>query len=307
MHNYNHLFYFFICAHFKNISKAATHLKTSQPSLSIQIKTLEENLDMKLFIRNGRSIELTTSGKILFSFCEKMFSETQLISDFIKTKSLNKRENISIGVSEQIERPYIADILGKLIKKFKLTEAPKIRMQTISSSEMISLLKIDKMDLVVTHKRFNAPNLEMLVLDMPIALVGLKKIIYAEHDSNFKIKTFFKNYHGGLVAPIETFKLRSETDMFFSNHNLPQDIVFESGNLSANIRVISEGLGIGFMPIIYTIKEIINGKLAYYMPDNGIWRHSIFVYYSKKSLEKKSIIELLGLFSSSLDIDISRY
>jgi hypothetical protein len=161
------------------------------------------------------------------------------------------------------------------------------------------------MDLVVTHKRFSAPNLEMLALDMPIALVGLKKILYAEHDSNFKIKNFFKNYQGGLVAPIETFKLRSETDIFFSNNNLPQDVVFESGNLSANIRVISEGLGIGFMPIIYTMKEIKNGKLSYFMPPNGIWKHSIFIYYSKKSIEKKSIRELLGQFTSSLDVLIT--
>jgi LysR family transcriptional activator of nhaA len=102
MYNYNHLFYFYICAHFKSISKAATHLKTSQPSLSIQIKTLEENLEMVLFSRTGRSIELTNNGKILFSFCEKMFSETQNISDFIKTKSLYKRENISIGVQSHI-------------------------------------------------------------------------------------------------------------------------------------------------------------------------------------------------------------
>jgi LysR family transcriptional activator of nhaA len=305
MYNYNHLFYFYICAHFKSISKAATHLKTSQPSLSIQIKTLEENLEMVLFSRTGRSIELTNNGKILFSFCEKMFSETQNISDFIKTKSLYKRENISIGVSEQIERPYIADILGNLIKKFKSIEVPKIRMQTLTSSEMISLLKIDKMDLVATHRRFNAPNLELLTLEMPVALVGLRKFLYKDNDSNFKIKSFLKNYQSGLIAPIEPFKLRAETDIFFSNSNLPQDVVFESGNLSANIRAISEGLGIGFMPIIYTIKEIKSGKLSYYMPPNGIWKHSIFIYYTKKSLEKNAIRELVNLFTSSIDVALT--
>ena len=305
MHNYNHLFYFYICAHFKSISKAATYLKTSQPSLSIQIKTLEENLDMKLFSRNGRSIELTNNGKILFSFCEKMFSESQDISDFIKAKSLNKRENISIGVSEQIERPYIADILGNLIKKFKSAEVPKIRMQTLSSNEMISLLKIDKMDLVATHKIVNSPNLESLTLDIPVALIGLKTFLNKTNDSNFKLKNFLRNYQAGIIAPIESFKLRTETDIFFSNNKLPQDVVFESGNLSANIRAISEGLGIGFMPIIYTIKEINNGKLSFYMPPSGIWKHSIYIYYTKKSLEKTAIVELLNLFKSSNNFTIS--
>ncbi|MDD4974729.1 MAG: hypothetical protein PHY93_10290 [Bacteriovorax sp.] len=136
-----------------------------------------------------------------------------------------------IGGSEQIERPYIADILGSLIKKFKSIEVPKIRMQTLSSSEMISLLKIDKMELVATHRKFNVPNLELLTLEMPVALVGLRNFLYKDNESNFKIKSFLKNYQSGLIAPIESFKLRTETDIFFSNNNLPQDVVFESGNL----------------------------------------------------------------------------
>lgn len=302
MYNYNHLFYFYICAQFKSISKGAAYLNTSQPSLSIQIKTLEESLDLDLFFRNGRNLELTNSGKIIFSFCERMFSETQNISNFIKTKTINQRENLTIGVSEQIERPYIADIIGSLIKQYKKTDMPKIKMQTLPSNEMLSLLKINQMDMVVTHEKINSKNWELFTLDIPIALVGVKKH-FSNNNRKNKIKTFFNDYKDGIIIPIDSFKLRTETDLFFSKNNISPDIIFESGNLSANIRAICEGLGVGLMPIIYTLKEIKNGKLSFIMSEGDLWEHSIYIYCSKSSLEKKPILDLINLFKKSVDIN----
>lgn len=306
MYNYNHLYYFFICAQFKSFSKAAVFLKTSQPSLSIQIKTLEEKLDLELFSRTGRSLELTSGGKIIFSFCEKMFAETQNITNYIKNKKTNQRENISIGVSEQIERPYIADIIGGLIKQYRKAEMPKIRMQTLSSNEMLSLLKMDKMDIVVTHERVNIKNIESFTLEVPVALVGLKKILKSNSSSRNKLKAFIGHYDGGLIVPIDSFKLRNETDIFFSKFTTSPDIIFESSNLSASIRAICDGLGVGFLPLIYILKEINSGKLAYLMPENGVWSHSFYIYSSKKSLEKKSIQEIVRLFQNSLKFELPK-
>lgn len=301
-YNYNHLYYFYICAQLKSISKAAAYLRTTQPSLSIQIKTLEEKHGVKLFNRNGRSIELTHDGKIIFSFCEKMFSETKHITNFIKNKSLYERESISIGVSEQIERPYIADILGGLITQTR-EEFPKIRMQTLPSNEMLSMLKMDTIDLVITHDKVSVKNIDFLTLDVPVALAGKRALLDNCSNDRNKIKIFLKNFNGGLIAPIETFKLRIETDIYFSKTSFPPEIVFESSNMSANIRAISEGVGIGFLPLIYISKEIQNKNLTYFMPENGLWTHSIYIYYSKTSINKKSIQNLLKLFQESVQTE----
>ncbi len=300
MFNYNHLYYFFICAQFKSVSKGAAFLKTSQPSLSIQIKTLEENLDIKLFKRTGRSLELTSGGKVIFSLCEKMFAETENLKNFIKNKTAFPKEEISIGVSEQIERPYTADIIGGLIKQYKTKDVPKIRMQTLLSSEMLSLLKMSKMDIVITHERVNMRNIETHTLEIPVALVGVKKYLKENSQNRHKIKNFFNSYEGGLILPIDSFKLRNEIDLFFSKYSTTPEIIFESSNLSASIRAISDGLGVGLLPLIYIQKEIESGKLFYMMPEQGIWTHSIYIYTSKDSLEKKSIQELIRLFQNSI-------
>lgn len=67
MINYNHIYYFYEVARFNSVTKAAEHLRLSQPSLSIQIKTLEQQLGFKLFEKKGRNIVLTDRGQRLYA------------------------------------------------------------------------------------------------------------------------------------------------------------------------------------------------------------------------------------------------
>lgn len=301
MFNYNHLYYFYTCAHFKSISKGALYLKTSQPSLSIQIKTLEAQLGVTLFERNGRNLEMSESGKIIFSFCEKMFAETENIAKYLQTKSLVETPTISIGVSEQIERPFIADIIGELIKKFRpKKDMPKMRMESLDLQEMFTRMRLGKLDLLISHDIQSSKGLEHISLDIPVALVGQKKYLNASGESKQKIISFLRRYNEGIVAPVENFKLRTETDLFCSMNDINLNIVFETSNLAANVRAISEGLGIGFMPLIYVAKDLKDGRVAYLMPPGGFWVHTMHLYYSGDALEKSGMEELLNLFKLSV-------
>lgn len=55
MYNYNHLYYFYSTVKFGGVTLAAKHLCISQPSLSSQLKVLEESLQIKLFNKVGRN------------------------------------------------------------------------------------------------------------------------------------------------------------------------------------------------------------------------------------------------------------
>ena len=60
--NLRHLAYFLAAAQYLNITKAAEALHISQPALSKQIALLEQQLDVPLFLRQGRSLSLTGAG-----------------------------------------------------------------------------------------------------------------------------------------------------------------------------------------------------------------------------------------------------
>ena len=61
---------FYTVASCGNITKAAEKLYISQPAVTMSIKKLEKELEIKLFVRNKRGVTLTPEGKVLYGYIE---------------------------------------------------------------------------------------------------------------------------------------------------------------------------------------------------------------------------------------------
>ena len=72
--NYHHLLYFWTVAKEGGLRKASEKLHVSQPSISTQIRKLEEAFGEKLFQRKGRVLVLTDTGVVALSYAEEIFS-----------------------------------------------------------------------------------------------------------------------------------------------------------------------------------------------------------------------------------------
>ena len=72
-----HLKYFMRAAELSHFTRAAESLYISQPSLSVHIQQLEEELKTKLFVRVGRNVRLTESGKVLLQHARRAVDELE--------------------------------------------------------------------------------------------------------------------------------------------------------------------------------------------------------------------------------------
>lgn len=72
--NFNHLWLFYNVAKFGSVSGAARSLRTSQPSISRQVRALAESLGTELYVRKGRTILLTDAGRLLFDHAQRIFT-----------------------------------------------------------------------------------------------------------------------------------------------------------------------------------------------------------------------------------------
>ncbi|HHV10602.1 MAG TPA: LysR family transcriptional regulator [Clostridiales bacterium] len=91
--NLETLQYFQYIAKYKNITRAAKHFYISQSTLSRYIMALEEELDVKLFIRNNKQIELTEAGKVFESECDLFIKHMETV---IKNVQLADKGNSGI-------------------------------------------------------------------------------------------------------------------------------------------------------------------------------------------------------------------
>ena len=78
--NYNHLYYFWMVCKQGSVTKAADALFLTPQTVTGQIKALEERLDGKLTKRNGRNIEPTELGQLVYKYADRMFGLSYEIS-----------------------------------------------------------------------------------------------------------------------------------------------------------------------------------------------------------------------------------
>ena len=72
--NYHHLHYFWVIAREGSITRATKELRLTQPTLSAQLRALEDSLGEPLFHRSGRSLVLTEVGRVAFQYADEIFS-----------------------------------------------------------------------------------------------------------------------------------------------------------------------------------------------------------------------------------------
>lgn len=293
MQNFNHLYYFYIVAKLKNVTTAAKFLKTSQPSLSTQIKTLEFNLDKSLFIKKGKFLELTSDGSKIFDICSRMFDVYEELENFLHPE-ISGHEQINIGVTAGISRPFTTNIVGQTLKKYKIDERPKIKLDTGANDSLIERLKLKKLDLIITNHLPNEADLKVLrTFSMPVALVGRHDLIKELKLQNLKSpEMVFKKASSYLSLPSDSMKLRLETNHYFLKNKMKYSALFESDILASVIRAATDGIGFCIIPLSYVKKEISNHTLEILPKMTSLWKHQLYVV-ARNDKDKSHFIKKL--------------
>lgn len=107
--------YFLEAAREENITKAAAYLHISQPTLSKQLKDLEQELGRKLFVRSNYSIKLTDEGMLLRKRAEDILEMVHKTTDEFKSLGTVTGGDVYIGCAES----HLVKYLARAIKDFK--------------------------------------------------------------------------------------------------------------------------------------------------------------------------------------------
>lgn len=113
--NYHHLQYFWVTAREGGVSRASAKLHLSQPTISAQIKRLEEVLGVQLFHRLGRSLVLTDMGRLVFHYADEIFNVGRELLDAVKTSQPGRLLPLTVGVSNAVPKLVASRLLRPLL------------------------------------------------------------------------------------------------------------------------------------------------------------------------------------------------
>jgi DNA-binding transcriptional LysR family regulator len=111
-----------------HFTRAAMRLHVAQPSLSRQIRDLENELGVDLFNRSNRQVQLTHAGRKFVKEAAKALSHSERAAHLAKTSSGSKNETVSIGYS-----PHINLRLLSIIRSIRTSCHPELRLDLVSS------------------------------------------------------------------------------------------------------------------------------------------------------------------------------
>jgi LysR family transcriptional activator of nhaA len=282
MYNFNHLYYFYITAKSGGVKAAALHLRISQPSLSSQIKVLERSLDLRLFEKVGRNNKLTPAGSVVYGFCRQMFELSEEMGELLSEKVPSVARRIHIGVSEEVDHPFVIEVVSLFLKKHGLAQRPKVTVASGTHAQLAERLRFRELDAVVTQLTMTDPELENIArAEVPVVLTCSAKWKMRSDKKNVKAASVLRGIIGGEDAqwlmPSPSFKLRAETDQFFALNELKGRIVFESDVIASLVRSVSDEIGLALLPLIYVAREIREKSIRVIGPKEGYWKYRIWL------------------------------
>ena len=155
--------YFLAVAREENITRAAYFLHIAQPSLSVQLMELEQEIGKKLMIRGKRKITLTDEGVLLRKRAEEILSLVEKTERELASDDEIINGDISIGSGETEAMSFIITVAKELSLDF-----PNIRYNLYSGDADAIMEKIDKgiLDFGIVMEPINSTKYESLSLNV---------------------------------------------------------------------------------------------------------------------------------------------
>ncbi len=95
--NYQHLLYFWSVVRTGSVTRAASELSLSIPTVSAQLRTLEERLGEKLLEKSGRKLVPTEVGRLVFAFAEQIFDVGRELLDALERRPSRRPLRFTLG------------------------------------------------------------------------------------------------------------------------------------------------------------------------------------------------------------------
>ena len=229
----------------KGFGEAAKNCFVTQPTLSMQIKKLEEELDIVIFDRSKKPVLTTDIGKKIIQQAKTSLRELKRVQELINNERGEFSGTLRIGIIPTISPYLIPRFAPSFVRKYPKVQ---IKVEELLSEDIIQKLQNDQLDVGIMVHRENLRGL-------------LKMPLYYE-----QFLLYFSSNHSLLqndavqlseLNPSEIWLLKEGHcfrdqiknfcgETFFSNHN--HALEFESGSIETLRKIVANEFGYTLLP-----------------------------------------------------------
>jgi LysR family transcriptional activator of nhaA len=250
--NYHHLLYFHTVAREGSVTRAAKVLQLAQPTLSGQIRKLEEALDQKLFARRGRGLDLTAAGQVVYRYADEIFGVGRELLDAVRGRATRRPARLAVGISDVIPKLVAYRLLAPALDQ---DQPVHLVLREGKTDELLAALAVQSFDLVVADVPL-ASHVRVRAYNHPLGECGVAFLAVPAMARRHR-RAFPRSLDGApLLLPTENTALRRSLEQWFDQTGVRPRLVAEIED-SALTQVFGQN-GAG----IFAVPEVTAGEIC---------------------------------------------
>jgi LysR family transcriptional regulator, transcriptional activator of nhaA len=238
--NYNHLLYFWVVARTGSVTKASEELRVAQPTVSTQLRMLEESLGVQLFDRSARGMTLTSAGQMVMRHADEMF---RLGNDLVRALSAgdtSQPQPLQVGTADAVPKIMVRSLLMPALQKGL---ASGIVCREWRVDHLLNELHMHRLDIVLCDQILS-PLIRRQTMSYEVGSSTIT--LCATKDLTQKLRRGFPRSLDGapMVAPSDNSALREKLDSWFATNNIHPRMIVETEDRSLAHYFATAGVGI---------------------------------------------------------------
>ena len=285
--NFRHLLYFWAVAKEGSLRRASEVLHVSQPSISAQLKQLEESLGAPLFTRTTRTLVLTDTGQTVLQYAEEIFSLGRELLTAVHQEPGQRPLRLHVGVADSVPKIIVRQ---QLTPVFKLGRSVRVVAREGSLEELITQLAGHKLDVVLADEpstsalRVKTFNQRVSSSDIVICAAPL---LARRLDKDFP-----RSLDGApAILPVAEMSLRRQLEHWFESRRVQPRVVAEVEDTALLTDLGAQGLG--FVPVYSAVLDEIarSSRLQTIGIAKGL-RMEIFAITAQRRLQHTGVVAM---------------
>jgi LysR family transcriptional activator of nhaA len=238
--NYHHLLYFWQVAREGGLSRACLQLGLAPSTVSKQVHELEDMLGHPLFVREGRRLVLTESGRVVFRYAEEIFGLGRELQDTLKDRPVGRPLRLSVGVADVVPKLIARRVLERA---YSMEQPVRLTCREDKPDRLVAELALHNLDVILSDAPA-APHVKVRAYSQLLGEYGITLFGTPQLAARFR-KAFPMSLDGApLLLPTENTMLRRSIDEWFNSVSLRPDIIGEFEDSALIMAFGQQGVGL---------------------------------------------------------------
>jgi len=260
-------------------TRAAEDLNVTQPAVTMQVKSLERSLNLKLIEQLGKRVQLSEAGELLYQYAGKIFDLVGEANDKMKDFKKLMRGTLKIGTTKNYARYIMPSLLSEFQKRFPRT---KVILDEGNSEDMARSVLDRKNELALISQL----NLDRRMKALFFSTVEFVLVASPEHRFSQRKSVSLRELNGEPVILREKGSgSRAAVLRKFQEYGIWPSVIIEAGSLDFIVGYVEQNKGVSFMFEPDIKEELEKGALKVIPVEEGnILFFTDLIYDSEKPL-----------------------